>query len=251
MRRSRSITRRIRRWLSRCGQRANAIRRVWWQAGDVAEGEAVSRVTSLCPPAEISAVEFEEFVVELLRCTCASVDDLRVSLHDKITGVDGAYDFDATVRFMLGGMNFLVVVEAKKHKNAIKRELVQVLHAKMRSVGAQKAVMIATAPYQQGALEYAKTHGLALATVTEGRYLFETRARGPVPPMTREEARERFGLPDFVARAYRAGEQPGSTQVSLLDTQHPENVAAVLLGADDASPVAFDGADLDAPGKSE
>lgn len=31
--------------------------------------------------------------------------------------------------------------------------------------------MIATAPYQRGALEYAKAHGIALATITEGRFI--------------------------------------------------------------------------------
>jgi hypothetical protein len=36
-------------------------------------------------------------------------------------------DFDATVRYQLAGMSFLVVVEAKLHKNPIKRELVQIL----------------------------------------------------------------------------------------------------------------------------
>jgi hypothetical protein len=43
-------------------------------------------------------------------------------------------------------MDFLMLVEAKRHKNPIKRELVQVLHSKLRSVGAHKAAMIAPRP---------------------------------------------------------------------------------------------------------
>jgi hypothetical protein len=81
-----------------------------------------------------------------------------VKAHDVVEGVDGAYDFDATVRFSVQGLEFLVVVEAKFHKNPIKRELVQVLHAKAVSVGAQKAVLVAAAHFQRGAIEYAKTH---------------------------------------------------------------------------------------------
>ena len=63
--------------------------------------------------------------------------------------------------------------------------------------------MIATAPYQRGALEYAKTHGiaLALATVTEGRFIFKTKAVDKPPTMSRHEAASRFGLPEFVGHA--------------------------------------------------
>jgi hypothetical protein len=46
-------------------------------------------------------------------------------LHDKLEGVDGSYHFDATVRSELGRMRLVVVVEAKRHKDPIKRELVQ------------------------------------------------------------------------------------------------------------------------------
>ena len=52
-------------------------------------------------------------------------------------------------------MEFLIVVEAKKHRYPIKRELVQVLHSKIQSVGAHKGVMVSTAPYQNGALDSA------------------------------------------------------------------------------------------------
>ena len=158
------------------------------------------------------------------------VEELRVTVHDRIKGVDGLYDFDATVRFGLGGMRFLVVVEAKRHKNPIKRELVQVLHDKLRSVGAQKAAMIATAPYQRGALEYAKTHGISLVTVTEGRFTFETKAVDKPPTMSRQEAANRFGLPEFFGHAYQRGDTPKSTRVTLLSTEYPDYVGEALLG---------------------
>src|SRR4051794_5122992 len=135
----------------------------------MADDQDVAYETAHYPPADMSPAEFEQFVVELLDSVTGLVDGLSVVLHDKLEGTDGTYDFDATVRFGFGGLHFLVLVEAKRHKNPIKRELVQVLHDKLRSVGAQKAAMIATTSYQRGALDYAKTHGIALATVTEGR----------------------------------------------------------------------------------
>jgi len=102
------------------------------------DDQGVARATAHYPAAEITPAEFEQFVVDLLESASPVVDSLRVTLHDKIQGTDGLYDFDATVRFRVGGIDFLVLVEAKRHKNPVKRELVQVLHDKLRSVGAQK-----------------------------------------------------------------------------------------------------------------
>ncbi len=198
----------------------------------VPDDQGVARATAHYPSADITPAQFEQFVSDTFQSVRTIVNDLKVTLHDKIVGVDGEYDFDATIRFSMGGMNFLTLIEAKRHKNPIKRELVQVLNDKLRSVGAQKGVMISTAPYQSGALEYAKVHGIALVTVTEGRFTYETKAAYGVPPMTRQQAKERFGLPDFVGHAYESGEEPGSTRVILISSEYPNYVAEVLLGVE-------------------
>lgn len=189
----------------------------------------VARPTAHYPPADLTPQEFEQFVVELLESVSPSVEGFQVILHDKLEGADGHYDFDATVRFALGGMDFLVLIEAKRHTNPIKRELVQVLHDKLRSVGAHNAAMISTAPYQRGALDYAKKRGIALVTITEARFTFETREAGEAPPLTREQAAAQ-GIPPFVAHAYRSADQPGSTSVTLLSPDCPSYVAEVIFG---------------------
>jgi len=214
--------------------RLPCARRQGWEAGGVPDDQSVARATAHYPAAEITPAEFEQFVVDLLESASTAVDALRVTLHDKIQGTDGLYDFDATVRFRMVGMDFLVLVEAKRHKNPVKRELVQV-HDKLRSVGAQKAAMIATAPYQSGALDYAKTHGIALATVTEGRFTYETRSTYGAAAMTRQQAKERFGLPDFVGHVYGPGDEPGSTRVMLLSTEY---VVEMLLSVTHEDPPA-------------
>lgn len=195
--------------------------------------EQVARETARHPVADISPAEFEVFVTELLDSVSPLVEGFEVTPHERIAGADGEYEFDTTVRFRLAGLNFLVLVEAKRHKNPIKRELVQALHAKLQSVGAQKAAMIATAPYQRGALDYAKAHGIALATVTEGRFGFVTRSREVPPVMSRDEAASRYGLPTFVGHAYQAGGDPGTTSVTLLSVDDPEYVLETLLGVAD------------------
>lgn len=161
--------------------------------GRMSEDESlVDRWTCRYPPAEISPAEFEAFVVDLLKAGSPEVESLNVTLHERIAGVDGEFDFDGTVRYRFLGMDFLVVVEAKMHKNPIRRELVQTLHSKQQSVGAHKAVLISSAPFQRGAINFAKVHGIALVLVSEGRFTFETKAASPTPTLTREQAAEHY-----------------------------------------------------------
>jgi hypothetical protein len=58
--------------------------------------------------------------------------------------------------------------------------------------------MVSTAPYQTGAVNYAKSHGIARVTVTEGRFLYETKGLDRPAAMSREDAAARFGFPVFV-----------------------------------------------------
>lgn len=194
-----------------------------------AEDDMVARPTASYPPAQMTPAEFEVFVVDLIRAANPDVSDLDIRLHDKITGEDGTYDFDATIRFNFGGMAFLVLVEAKHHANPIKRELVQVLHQKTQSVGGNKGVMIATAPYQQGALAFAKAHGIALVTVTEGRFLFAVRTKVQPPVMSRQQA-DLLGIVPFAGYVLGAGEEEGSTRTTLVATDHPDHIAELILG---------------------
>ena len=79
----------------------------------------VARPTALYPQPDISPGEFEYYVAkELLRSAGSEVDGLEVAVHEKITGPDGTYDFDSTLRFNVGGMSFLVLVEAKPQSTA-------------------------------------------------------------------------------------------------------------------------------------
>jgi hypothetical protein len=181
------------------------------------------------PPAEITAAEFEEFVAGVFDSVAPEMENLSVTIHDQIQGVDGSYDFDATVRFSWAGVDFLVLVEAKRHKNPIKRELIHTLRQKQLSVGAHKAIMFSTSPFQSGALTFAKVHGIALITVTEGRFTIETKAMEAPPVLTREEAKARFGVPTFVGHAYGPAETPDTTRVTLISPERPEYVRELLL----------------------
>ena len=123
-------------------------------------------------------------VADVLATGGEQLDDLRVEIHERVDGMDGTYDFDATARYRWAGLDFLVVVGAKRHTNPIKRELVQILHSKVQSVGAHKGVMVSAAPFQSGAVEFAQRHGIALVSLAEARFTFETRSLSPRPPLS-------------------------------------------------------------------
>lgn len=144
-------------------------------------------------PVELTPSEFEVFVVDMFRALGPDVANLDIQLHEQITAADGTYDFDATVRFEQAGLHFLVLVEAKRHVNPIKRDIVMLINGKMQSVGAQKGVVVSTAPFQAGALTYARKHGIALVHVSSAGPTYVVRqllsaaatesASGPADPI--------------------------------------------------------------------
>ena len=180
------------------------------------------------PPADITPSQFEGWVAELYRSVGLGVENVRVTPHEVVEGVDGAYDLDATVRYEWAGLEFLVLVEAKRHRHPIKRELVASLQSKILSTGAQKGVLFATAPFQRGALQFARTHGIALVYVTEGRYTVMTRSADQTPAPSREEAAALYGLPTFVGFAMESGEGDAVSS-TILSSEYIEYLDAVLL----------------------
>ncbi len=91
-----------------------------------------------------------------------------------------------------------MLVECKRHRDPVKRDLVLALHAKLADVGAHKAMMFSTGGFQKGAVEYASEHGIALVVFRAGRATYETRDDGP----DRE-------LPSWVPRFRFEGESLG------------------------------------------
>jgi hypothetical protein len=85
------------------------------------EASQVELATTHYPLADITPGEFETWVVEIFKSAAPTVSDLVVTLHETVVGVDGTYALDATVRYQFAGMKFLVVVDAKRHRNPINR----------------------------------------------------------------------------------------------------------------------------------
>jgi restriction endonuclease len=123
--------------------------------------------------------EFEKYVYRLVRLLGRESRNLRVEHLEKIEGYDGSYVFDVTARFNgFGHLDFLCLFECKLHKRPVERRHVTDLHAKMQSVGAQKGIMVATAGFQSGAIEFAQAHGIACIQIVDQALRYVTNVTG-------------------------------------------------------------------------
>jgi restriction system protein len=125
------------------------------------------------PLDQLSPTEFETLVKSWFEKVGDTLESFEVTHLETLPGADGEYAIDVTVRFRaFQGAQFLVLVECKKHKNPIKREVIQVLHDRLRSVGGHKGFVVATTSFQSGAVEYATKHGIALVQVVSGGVMY-------------------------------------------------------------------------------
>lgn len=126
-------------------------------------------------PANPSPEAFEREVHSLLDQLGQDLTSFESKHREPVPGSDGVYEIDITARFQALGANLLVLIECKKHTSSVKRDAVQVLHDRIRSCGAHKGMLFATAGFQRGAIEYAKKHGIALVEFVDGRTTYVTK----------------------------------------------------------------------------
>lgn len=117
--------------------------------------------------AEITPSDFEKYCLEILNAY-AKKENLQqfTIIHDtRIETNDGIYQLDGYAEFIALGVKFKIIVECKRYTESVNREKVVVLADKVRSLGAQKGILISTSGFQSGAVKYAKEHGIALIQI--------------------------------------------------------------------------------------
>lgn len=130
---------------------------------------------------EITATEFECLVRDWILKQGGELASLEVTHDAKMETYDSIYQIDVLAKFQaFAGAEFTVLIECKKYRGAVERELVQVLHDKVRSLGAHKGMLFATSGFQSGAIRYATAHGIALVSIIDGAATYETRSAFPV-----------------------------------------------------------------------
>ena len=149
------------------------------------------------PPVSLTPREFELFVKEILEVAGAQLSSFSANHQECIAGADGEYIIDVTARFSALGVNFLVLVECKHLVRKVERQDVQVLLAKVQSVGAHKGMIVSSSGFQSGAVEYATTHGVALVQIADGATTWFTRREGSTAPRPSDA-----GIPTYVGWWY-------------------------------------------------
>src|SRR3546814_350328 len=90
-----------------------------------------------------------------------SSGDAEVIWNESING----RQFDVVVRFQLGTLAYLVLVEVKNRSRRASAQDVEAFVTKARDQQASKAVFVTVAGFQEGAVAVAKRHGVDLFTV--------------------------------------------------------------------------------------
>lgn len=122
---------------------------------------------------EITPTEFELRCKEILLgyAETEGLKNYTITHNTIIPAHDGKYQIDIYAEFTALGVQFKVLCECKRYKNRVNRDKVAILHRKLESIGAHKGILISTSDFQSGAIEYAKTHGIALIKAED--YHFE------------------------------------------------------------------------------
>ncbi len=142
---------------------------------------------------EISPEDFEKQVKNLLEQFDHKVKKFEVIHDDKINTQVGEFQIDIKVIFEFLGVDFIVLVECKRYNSAIKRETIQILRDKVQEIGAHKGILVSASGFQIGAIEYSKTHGIALARIINGELTYETKSK-----MKPKSIPDWINLPEFV-----------------------------------------------------
>ncbi|MBJ3762110.1 restriction endonuclease [Maribius pontilimi] len=147
-------------------------------------------------PIEIAPEVYEKQVVSWLRSAGQELQGFTVSHLEKIHGNGGEYSIDGWAEFeIFGGTKICVLVECKRHRRPVERDVILGVHAKAQAIGAQKSIVFTTSGFQRGAIEFATSAGIALVIFVDGKLTYATRSREPL-----REAGYPSDLPDFAGQ---------------------------------------------------
>lgn len=141
------------------------------------------RVCSMTP------TEFEEYCLKIMQgyAETEKLKSFTISHDVKLTASDGIYQIDVFATYIALGAEMKVICECKQYKNRINREKVVVLADKVRTLGAQKGILLSTAGFQSGAIQYAKEHGIALIQVFDTRVNWYSHSGGPTADVDEDD----------------------------------------------------------------
>lgn len=172
----------------------------------------------------ISPEEYEQYVKDWFDGLGYKLKSYSSKLNNKLIADDGKYEIDIDITYEALGVEFHVLIECKRYSSNIKRELVQLLHQKIQSLGAHKGILCSTSDFQKGALEYARIHGIACIQILEGRMAAKTKDANSKG--VSQEYCDFFGIPKVCG--YIKEWTGNSVQSSIVDKKHLDYIEKIL-----------------------
>ena len=132
-------------------------------------------------PIHITPEEYEKQVCSWLS-NAAKKDgnNIRWLHREVVEGQGGDYQIDVTGGIsLLGGATLRILVECKRWRRPVERDHLLALAMKVQDTASHKGMVFSTAGFQRGALEFAKSKGIATLILTGGSANYFTRSLGP------------------------------------------------------------------------
>ena len=128
---------------------------------------------------EMTPTEFEKYTIDELKRQFNNIGIQNYSFEHNVIkkADDGTYQIDGEIKLTIMGAIIDILVECKLYKSKIKRSQIQVLHEKIKSIGAHKGIFVTTSSFQSGAIKYATKRGIALISIVNGEMRFDVRSR--------------------------------------------------------------------------
>lgn len=129
---------------------------------------------------DLTSKEFEKYCCDFLSgyAEKEKMQDFKITHDTRIKAYDGKYQIDVYAEFTAMGVQFKILCECKKYKYRVKRDKVESLHSRLKSIGAHKGILISTSDFQSGAIEYAKAHGIALIKAEDYHFEYLSHSSG-------------------------------------------------------------------------
>lgn len=118
---------------------------------------------------KITPVEFELFCLEVLKAYAESeqLTDFSIIHNKRVNNADEVYQIDIYIEFSALSVKFKVLAECKQYSRNVGRDAIIILSDKVKTLGAQKGILLSTSGFQSGAIKYAKEHGIALLQIID------------------------------------------------------------------------------------
>lgn len=127
-------------------------------------------------PRSLLPYEVEIFVVRELRKAGLEPTSVKVRERTEPKGGDGEYVVELGCSLRIDDADQSVLIQCRNERAMATPALVEALHAKLAVVTVQHAMMFSTAGFEPNAIRTARTLGIPLFTVADGKTAF---ARSP------------------------------------------------------------------------